>query len=78
MACPPGAKPLRGVMILIENNIPYRNLTIQTNLEAIAIRLRVARKITICNIYITLEEIVTLQQLQALLDQLPRMIIIVA
>ena len=46
-------------------------------MEAVAVTIRITRIITICNIYTTPDETITLQQLQPLTNQLPQTFILV-
>ena len=67
----PGAGHAGGVAMLIRNNIPYTVLTVQTDLQVIAVRLQLDRLYTICSIYIPPNSNLTLTQMQNLTRQLP-------
>ena len=65
-------RPSRGVVTLIKNTVPYRQINIVTNLEAIAIRANIKNtEYTICNIYISPTEPISTNQITQLTDQLP-------
>ena len=65
-------RPSRGVVTLIKNTVPYRQINIVTNLEAIAIRANIKNtEYTICNIYISPTEPISTDQITQLTDQLP-------
>ena len=68
----PHTRPSRGVITLIRQDIPYYHIPLNTQLEAIALRINLDGEVTICNIYITPNETLTTNQLQSLIDQLPR------
>ena len=44
--------PHGGVAIYIHNSTPYAEVQLTTNIQAVAIRLRIENHITICNLYI--------------------------
>ena len=73
----PGERPPRGVMSLISKEYPYYKINLVTNLETIAIRIHVGKQITLCNIYITPDEIISSQQINNLITQLPKPFILV-
>ena len=72
----PHTRPSRGVITLIRQDVPYHHIPLRTNFEAIALRINLDREYTICNIYITPNENFTTHQLNNLLDQLPRPLIL--
>ena len=67
----PGIRPSRGLITLIKSNIPFYKLNINTSLENLTIRVNIGREITICNIYISPTEQITINQLTNLVNQLP-------
>lgn len=68
-----------GVTILCENSIFARKINLITDLEAVAISTIVPnyKKITICNIYLPPNENFTNEQIENIIDQLPRPYMIV-
>jgi len=65
------AVPGDGLVILIKHATGYSTLNINTNLQALAIRVHLGRLYTICNLYISPNQVITKQQLTQLIDQLP-------
>ena len=73
----PNVRPSRGLITLIKHEIPYYPISINTNLEYLAIRIKLRREYTICNIYISPTEDISKQQLLNLMNQLPRPFILI-
>ena len=67
----------RGDITFIRENVPLHLIDLQMNLEAVAVRLRASKIITVCNLYITPEEVIAVRQLENLVKQLPKHFIIV-
>ena len=65
----PRDNPHGGVAILIHKAVPYRRVQLNTDLQAIAIQLNINKIYTICNIYLSHENI-TKRQITNLIDQL--------
>lgn len=65
------AVPGTGVATLIHNSLPFTKLNINTDFQAIAIRVGLPDLITVCNIYLSPQEDVSSQDIQSLIDQLP-------
>ena len=61
-----------GVGIFIRNEIPYISLNLNTNFQAIAVQLYIHKKITLCSIYIPPDQIFNQQELENLIQQLPK------
>ena len=59
--CQLGVRALRGVITFIRENVPFHLIDLQTNLEAVAIRLRASKLITVCNLYRTPDEVITVR-----------------
>ena len=68
---PPGTRPSRGVLTLIRNNAPFYSINIRSELEVVAIRMKLRKEITICNIYVSPQEVISGPQLLNLTRQLP-------
>ena len=68
--------PGDGLAFLIRNGIPYKPCPLQTNLQALAFQIKCTRLYTICNIYLSHHENITIQQLINLYHQLPPPVII--
>lgn len=69
-------RPGHGLGMLIKNDTAHAPLTVQSTLQVMAFRIRLNRMYTICNIYISPGEDVTLQDFDQLLHQLPEPIIL--
>lgn len=65
------AIPGQGLATLIHSSLPYAEMDINTNLQALAIRVGFPQQITICNIYLNPINQVTYQDLYNLIQQLP-------
>lgn len=66
-----------GVAILAKNNYHAEEITLQTDLEAVAISTFVPQKITICNIYLPPNKPFSLLDMHNLIQQLPSPYLIV-
>ena len=66
-----------GTSILIKSNIPHSSLKLNTNLQAVAITATIRKVLTICSIYIPPNDKINKQQLEDLINQLPRPFMIV-
>ena len=51
-----GVRPSRGLLTLIHNTVAFEPININTNLEAIAFRIKLRNPTTVCNIYIAPNE----------------------
>ena len=65
------AVPGDGLATLIKTGIPFQKININTNLQAMAFRIHYNKLYTICNLYISPLENVTVDQLNDLIKQLP-------
>ena len=63
--------PHGGVAILVRKELPSTNLHLNTNLQAVAIRLQLDKLYTICSLYLPPNDPVTRQQIENLISQLP-------
>ena len=61
-----------GVGIFIRKEIPYISVNLNTNFQAIAVQLYSHKKITLCSLYIPPDQIFTQQELENLIQQLPK------
>ena len=61
-----------GTSILVKNEIPQRPITINTNLQAIAVSVTLHRTITLCSIYIPPKDTIHETELTQLIKQLPK------
>jgi len=66
------AIPGDGLVTLIHRSSAYTKLHINTDLQAMAIRVQLNKLYTICNIYINPNQHVTPQQIVHIIDQLPQ------
>lgn len=64
--------PIGGSSILVENNTSHQRVTLQTELQAVAVRVSLAQTITICSIYIPPRSPFEQQDLDHLISQLPQ------
>ena len=74
---PPGTRASRGLITLIRNDISHYPIPLDTTLEVLAFRVGLSRQYTICNIYISPTEPVTIRSLEQLVNQLPRPFLLV-
>jgi hypothetical protein len=63
--------PIGGSSILVENNLSHQRITLQTELQAVAVRVSLAQTITLCSIYIPPRLPFEQQDLDRLISQLP-------
>ena len=73
----PGIRAARGVLTLVSNNYAYYRVNLVTELETVAIRIKIRKEITLCNIYITPNEVISTQTINNLIAQLPSPFLIV-
>ena len=65
-----------GVATLIHASIPYEAAVLNTPMQAIAVRVRLHKVITICNIYSLRSQVLNCQLLEDIHRQLPKPVII--
>ena len=63
--------PHGGVAIIISKALQHTNIALNTDLQAVAIRVCFEREITICSLYLPPRSSFTLNDVQALVNQLP-------
>ena len=68
----PGQLPHGGVAVYVKNFISSYRIDLQTTLQAVAVSIKIHKRITVCSIYLPPGEIISKQQLQNLIDQLPK------
>lgn len=67
----PRARARGGVAVLVKQNLPHRDVHLNTTLQAVAVRLRYPLQLTVCSLYLP-DNTWSLQDLQHLVTQLPR------
>ena len=65
-----------GVGLFIKSHISSYEINLQTTLQAVAASVKIRGRITLCSLYLPPGEEVTKQELQNLLDQLPKPFIV--
>lgn len=76
VATGPGENARGGVGLFIKSHISSYQIKLQTTLQAVAASVKIRGRITVCSLYLPPGELVTKQELQSLLDQLPKPFII--
>ena len=69
-------RPCGGSSIIINNNIPHSEITLNTNMQPVAISTTLHKTIIVCSVYIPLNEEPKELELNNLIEQLPRPFII--
>ena len=69
-------KPCGGSSVIINNNIPHSEITLNTNMQAVAISATLHKTITVCSVYIAPNEEHKKLELNNLIEQLLRPFII--
>ena len=69
-------RPCGGSSIIINNNIPHSEITLNTNMQAVAISATLHKTITVCSVYISPNEEPKELELNKLIEQLPRPFVI--
>ena len=70
-APPPGFRAHGGVAIIVSKSMQYSRLNLDTDLQAIALKVVLDREITVCSIYLPPKCNFTKHDIQSLLCQLP-------
>jgi endonuclease/exonuclease/phosphatase family metal-dependent hydrolase len=65
-----------GSTILVRNNVLHSYVNLNTDLQAVAVRITLDKTITLCSVYIPSNSALGLAQLKNLADQLPTPFII--
>ena len=60
-----------GVMILVSNSTPHSEITLVTELQAVAVRITSHRPISLCSVYLPPNMPISLRDLENLVQQLP-------
>ncbi|GBM31747.1 hypothetical protein AVEN_45660-1, partial [Araneus ventricosus] len=66
-----GSNHSRGVCILTSNLYPSTPLTLQTSLQAVAVQVHAQTLVTVCSVYLPPHDVISQQDLDTLVDQLP-------
>jgi ribonuclease HI len=61
-----------GVATMVKNSTPHSRIDLQTDLQAVAVRVQLERTYTICNIYLPPRDNILRAQLEDLINQLPQ------
>lgn len=61
-----------GVGLFIRNHISSYEVKLDTPLQAVAVSVKIHKRITLCSLYLPPSEVVDKQQIQDLIDQLPK------
>ena len=61
-----------GVSILVKDGAPHQQITLTTNLMAVAVNINCHRPMTICSVYLLLNRSVDVVELRLLVKQLPK------
>ena len=69
--------PKGGTLIAIKTNISHHHIQLNTDLQAVAVSLTSGKIKSLCSVYLPPDEIITEDQLDQLIDQLPRPTLIV-
>ena len=64
--------PGYGLATLIRNDVPYNRIALRSNVQATAFRIGLGRQYTICNIYISPNDRLSLDDITSIADQLPQ------
>jgi len=73
---PVGGRPQGGVSLLIRNDIPRDEVVIRSNLQVVAVRVKLLKLYTVCSIYLPPNDPVSFEDLSEVIDQLPQPFII--
>ena len=66
-----GDKAQGGASIIINNCVPHSQITLNTTLQAVAVRVSIHNSITLCSIYLPPREPIDINKLNNLITQLP-------
>lgn len=61
-----------GVGIWIKNKIPAHRVELKTSLQAVAVSVMMHRRVTVCSIYLPPNKIITRQEIEGLIKELPK------
>jgi len=65
-----------GSALIVKNSVPHKSLTIQTNLQATAVRMTTFKTVTICSVYLPPSQRWDIKDLEELYVQLPPPVIL--
>ena len=60
-----------GVAVLVRNDVPSARIDLRTNLQAVAVKIKLHKSITICSLYLPPKEQIDRLELDNLFQQLP-------
>ena len=63
-----GQRPHGGVAIFVKNFVSSYRIDLQTTLQAVAVSIKIHKRITVCSLYLPPGELITIEQLQNLVD----------
>ena len=66
-----GEKARCGVSVIVNNNIPHKLISLNTNLPAVAVRISLHSTVTLCSLYLPPSRPIDENQLNNLISQLP-------
>ena len=66
-----GEKARGGVSVIVNNNIPHKLISLNTNLQAVAVRISLHSTVTLCSLYLPPSRPIDENQLNNLISQLP-------
>ena len=61
-----------GVSVFVRNGSPHKQITLQTELQAVAVNINAHKSITVCSIYLPPNTPVAIKQIEKLVRQLPK------
>ena len=61
-----------GVAIFIKNGVSAVQVDLNTNLQAVAVSVKFHKRIAVCSLYLPPGQVITKQEMEGLIDQLPR------
>ena len=67
----PGGTQNGGITTLVHKSIPCQEVTLNTTLQALAVKVTLNATLTICNIYLPPSEKITYEDLYEIISQLP-------
>ena len=66
-----GEKARCGVSVIVNNNIPHKQISLNTNLQTVAVRISLHNTVTLCSISLPPSRPIDENQLNNLISQLP-------
>ena len=71
-----GDKASGGASIILNDSIPQRQIQLNTNLQAVAVKATVHKTIHVCSLYLPPSDLINIADLEHLIQQLPKPFII--